>query len=412
MKTISAITRLTAAVISLFLMLSLFRFSIFAEQDAITDPDYLALGDSISTGYGLDAPEEDGFVSIVANELGCSLTNAALNGCTADDILFILGLGVLDDVIADSELITITCGGNDLMGALYSAIAAAYNTENGTDYTDYDVITAFAGTHATLTPYTFMLTALNTIETFSETPEFTEALEKYEENLNGENGIISYIRNINQEAVIVVSTQYNPYAFFTDVYDVINRGVDAGAVMLNDVIVSSAASDGTYIIADTYTAFSRTDVNLCNAEAVPLNLDFHPNADGHAVLAETVLFAVSANCPHNTAIDCVCTLCGGDAHTPTETVSDEYKLSDADCTNAAVYKASCSVCGQALSKTFTDGVAEGHSYTDGTCTVCGGADPNFSANNPQTGFSDTALLAVLFISAVTVFAASRRHRFY
>lgn len=410
MKTINITIRLTVAVLCLLLTLTLTQLSVFAESAVNTAPDYLALGDSISTGYGLAAPEEEGFVSIVANRLGCSLTNTALNGCTADDILFILGLGILDQNIADAELITITCGGNDLMGALYSAIAAAYNAENGTTYTDNDVITAFAGTHATLTPYTFMITALDTIETFTETPEFNEALENYNENMNGENGIISYIRNINKDAVIIISTQYNPYAFFTDGYAAINAGIDAGAVMLNDVI-TSAAFDSTYAVADSYAAFRASEVNLCNAVTVPLNLDFHPNADGHAVIAETVISAVSANCPHNNVVDCICTLCGGNAHTPTQTVSDELKLSDADCTNAATYSVSCSVCGQPLDETFTDGEAVGHSYTDGSCTVCGEADPDFVTDNPQTGSADTVFVVMLTLSAATVFVISRRRSY-
>ena len=77
----------------------------------------------------------------------------------------------------------------------------------------------------------------------------------------------------------------------------------------------------------------------------------------------------------------VCTRCGekgevGD-HTNTETVDDKYLVSEATCTQGAVYYESCSVCGRASKETFqTDALPhtpgpEATCMAPQTCTVCG-----------------------------------------
>lgn len=60
-----------------------------------------------------------------------------------------------------------------------------------------------------------------------------------------------------------------------------------------------------------------------------------------------------------------------------EVVHNDYLKSAADCTNAAVYYKSCS-CGLKSTNeadVFTSGTALGHSFSGGTCSVCGEPDP-------------------------------------
>ena len=87
---------------------------------------YLALGDSISTGYGL-AEGEKGFADIVAEEMGYTLINRAINGNTSVGILAQMKDPLVLADVKQADVITITCGGNDLMGMLFQAIADAYN---------------------------------------------------------------------------------------------------------------------------------------------------------------------------------------------------------------------------------------------------------------------------------------------
>ena len=87
---------------------------------------YLALGDSITAGYGL-ADEGECFAAIVAAEKGYTLINRAVNGNTAEGISMQLSdPDVLIDVLS-ADVITITCGGNDLMGLVFTQAADAFN---------------------------------------------------------------------------------------------------------------------------------------------------------------------------------------------------------------------------------------------------------------------------------------------
>ena len=69
-----------------------------------------------------------------------------------------------------------------------------------------------------------------------------------------------------------------------------------------------------------------------------------------------------------------------------EAVSDEYKKSDADCLNAAVYYKSCT-CGAVGTETFTAGSALGHTGGTATCTakaVCTRCNQSYGETLPHT----------------------------
>ena len=64
--------------------------------------------------------------------------------------------------------------------------------------------------------------------------------------------------------------------------------IDTAVRALNTVISSSAESAG-YTVADVYTKFKEAESNPCNASVSPsINLDFHPNATGHGLIADTI----------------------------------------------------------------------------------------------------------------------------
>ncbi len=77
--------KLFAILLSLTLCIGLMPVSIFAADNA--EPDYLVLGDSISTGYGLVDVENEGFSYLLADFLGFTQVNKAVDGNTATGIL-------------------------------------------------------------------------------------------------------------------------------------------------------------------------------------------------------------------------------------------------------------------------------------------------------------------------------------
>lgn len=246
---------------------------------------YLALGDSISMGYGIENPD-DIFVNMIAKENGLEVVNVAENGITAPKILAQFENNDWDDMIRDAHLITITCGGNDMIRLLYEKIS---------EKTDIpaDEITQTVKDGNILVKLQVLLAAQEVLEgdpdngvpAFSDSADFAAKLVEFETNLQK---VMSYIRALNPEAIVIMTTQYNPYKSFEgSSYDIVYQEMERCAYKLSQAILADAESFG-YLVADVRPLFKEDSRNLCNATADPLELDFHPNAAGHAVIAECV----------------------------------------------------------------------------------------------------------------------------
>ena len=284
--------RIVSLWLVILIVLSLWCSPVYANGSTEDDErSYLVLGDSISTGLGLQDPQEQSFACLVAKKLGLTLVNKAVVSSTAEDTLHRLQRGGLDDAIEAASLITITCGGNDMMNVLYDEIAARYNEKNQTEYTGSDVFRTFEGRHSHLKALDLLPVAIGILPKLSELPQYKTQLENYRQTVFGKDGIIAYLRAINPTAVISISTQYNPYQSVGGIYKIINTSVDRGARELNQVIWEGARDAGC-IVSDVYSAFAkRKNVNLCNCDfsLSEMNFDFHPNATGHTVIAQTVM---------------------------------------------------------------------------------------------------------------------------
>ena len=261
-------------------------------------PSYVALGDSITTGYGL-AEEETAFPTTVANNVGATLTNLAADGETSASLLTKLQTdGSVKTAVSDADVITITIGGNDLMDALYAYLAEKYNEgkDESTQMTAEQIKEMLTGQGGAVNIGT-LWSLITPLTQFPSATEFTTAVDMFSSNLSS---IISQIKMLNAGARIVVVTQYNPYSHLS------NRTIGSVVTAFNNGIqqLNEKISSQTDIkVADVYTAFSSQNTSnnpLCNATFTmngynleEINLDFHPNAAGHGVIAGVVGEAVS-----------------------------------------------------------------------------------------------------------------------
>ena len=282
--------RLLSLCLALVMCIGLLPFSLSADE-----PVYLALGDSITTGYRL-AEDESGFATLVAEANGYELVNAAVNGATSSDLLESLESGEID--LADAELITITIGGNDMLAALFDYLAARWNEDEA--HADDNTQTGSDITSMLLTgsvDITTITTLIGYLNGFESSEQAAAALNTLAQNLTA---IITDIRAANPDAVIVVATQYNPYSYFASTYgslvklaNTIAEMFTLGITAMNEVIINSSAPLG-YTVADVYTAFETAvaeKTNPCNPSIgadYSIDLDFHPNAAGHAIIADTI----------------------------------------------------------------------------------------------------------------------------
>ena len=230
---------------------------------------------------------------------GYTLENMAADGETSASLLEKLQKTDSEELAAAAaaELITITIGGNDLMGALYGYLAEKY-VEDKPDVQDFDADDVremlVAGNPD------FLSFASQKISGFALSTQAHTALSGFTTNLNA---IIGAIKQVNSDATILVATQYNPYYYlaksmegtplFADIASKISSAFEAGVAALNYVV-----SDGTpagYQVVDVYTAFNTaadSGTNPCNPSVstvtFAIDLDFHPNQTGHDLIAEAI----------------------------------------------------------------------------------------------------------------------------
>ena len=284
--------RVLSVLLSLCLVLSLLPTAAFAQGKS-----YVALGDSITTGYGLTGAENDSFAALVANENGYELTNLAQDGATSTDLLEVVKSEANADTLKNADLITVTIGGNDLMGALYQYLADAYNAANGTDISANDVQDALAGTSSEINQTTMLTFAAGVITDFADSDAATAALQNFGSNLDQ---IIAAIKSANQDVTIIVANQYNPYSYAAEeatdfiasyLAKTVANAFEAGVQRLNSEVFDAGEQAELYVIADVYGTFSAASDNPCNAyftSATDMDLDFHPNAYGHELIAEVI----------------------------------------------------------------------------------------------------------------------------
>lgn len=254
---------------------------------------YVALGDSISTGYAVT--EGVKFTDKVAADNELSLASMASDGETSGTLLAKLKDPATAAAVMKADVITITVGGNDFMNALYSFLETAYLAANP------DALMTTEQIRDSLLNGNMQMVAFaaGVLPDFASSAEIQTAAKDFTANLGQ---ILAGIRAANPDVSLIVATQYNPYTnlaaqlagnpLFAGSASAINEAFETGVTLLNGVIRKAAEQTGAYV-ADVYTAFRSAVAvgeNPCNASfaMMKLNLDFHPNAAGHTIIAGLV----------------------------------------------------------------------------------------------------------------------------
>lgn len=220
----------------------------------------VALGDSIAFGYGLAAPERDGYPALLADFLGMSVKMEAVNGYRAENVLRKMETAETAAALAEASAVCLSVGGNELLYPFSQALAAALPA--GTAPSEANALSAAAALLRVLSDETRYAALKEAIDA-----NLSAFGEQYPE-------IIARIRRQNPDALIFTQTLYNPFdgkalsAFgerFAYAFDEINR-----------VILSV----GGCISAPVAEAFSGRAAELTNIGA----LDIHPNRDGHRLI--------------------------------------------------------------------------------------------------------------------------------
>ena len=234
----------------------------------------VVFGDSIAHGYGLDDKLNTRYSALLTDRFSSlsvplTETNYSVDGATSEDLLNLLNNGVSD--LKDADLVIISIGANNILQYSYQFLGLLQNNVP-------------EGALAIIV-----------------SDEFQNKLSSGISRLGADiPKIIEKIRESAPDAVIVFQTIYNPYqgAVIPIRGAGFERGFDIGITVnewvekLNEKIRKGAEQYG-YIVAEVHDEFEKNPEKLVNvilAENgfLTAELDPHPNADGHKVIADVI----------------------------------------------------------------------------------------------------------------------------
>lgn len=241
-------------------------------------PKMVFLGDSIPAGFGLEGYSKEDLYScpsypnilgedysrLLADECGHETINRAVSGDTSQDLIDLLDSGELDRDLEGSDAVVVSIGGNDVLNIILAA-AKSLGWNRKTHEIDLDKLD--------------WKEALSSLATMGE--DIDAALGVFEKNLPE---IIDRLDR-RTEGEIFVQTLYDPVEHFEELSLLVNYA-DEKIDLFNDIVRSCAEKDGEerYKVIDIGGQFEGRNSQLTNMA----DLDIHPNAEGHRVIAEAV----------------------------------------------------------------------------------------------------------------------------
>jgi lysophospholipase L1-like esterase len=259
-------------------------------------PEYLVLGDSIASGYGLPGYNPNSqtlpaaaYPSIVGGTLGLALEDDAYYGLESMNLLDELEDINSVDEYSKVKTVTLSIGSNDILDPFLNIVA----DKLGCNPEDVSSTLADMFKHnpqALSAP----LGALDADDGsgLKNNQTLNEAASGFSQNFQG---IISALKTAMPNAKIYVTNAYNPYEgiklpYGTGILDL--GGIADGYIQTLNKAFSSNSPD--YTLIDAHSAFSQSLQNgtsLVNADLATFNFDPHPNAAGHAKIANMILKA-------------------------------------------------------------------------------------------------------------------------
>lgn len=279
------------AMITILVFLYIFPILSFAESPFKT---YLALGDSIAYGYGLQNKDVESYAARVKEKYqinSSNFKNLAVSGMTCAEFYQIIQTKEYTDAIESADLLTVSIGSNELLGIVTKAVSMV--TEIPSDDPEFLIKAQEKFIKAGALEKMRMLTAIYNYFTSEESKvEIENAIKSYGENWNN---AVLYIQQKNPRITIVATEFYNPYYEFSlGSYD-LGGFVDENIQKLNQILTTRSNQEKDYKIAKIYSAFNTTNPRLTNVSIATqqFNLDPHPNIAGHEIICTKILDALS-----------------------------------------------------------------------------------------------------------------------
>ena len=287
--------RFLSKIIAIFIIIVIILplcFTIVLAEDN-TNIKYLALGDSIAYGYGLANREKESYAQIVRSKQNISTnnySNLAVSGMTCEEFYDIIQTKQYTDAIKVANLITVSIGSNELLSIAIEAVSKA----TGVDANDSNFTEKVKDYFASLNLLQQIQVAGSLYSYFtsdSAKKRINESIATYSEKWEQS---VNYIKSINSNVTIIATEFYNPYyEVGLATYD-LGSYVDEYIKKMNNILKQKSNSEKRYKIAQIYDDFNTTDPRLTNvvvdmSNFDNMNIDPHPNKNGHSVIATRIL---------------------------------------------------------------------------------------------------------------------------
>ncbi|MGN0695226.1 MAG: SGNH/GDSL hydrolase family protein [Oscillospiraceae bacterium] len=264
-------------------VLSMTAVHAYAEETS----SLLVLGDSITSGYGLEgyvSGDNSSAADSFANRLSAAYadyTNLAVDGRTSAQLLEAMSEEETLSPAENADDIVISIGGNDFLIPMVTAIQMSMMS-------DPEILQGIKD--GTMTEEDFMEKAME----MDIEGAVINAVNNVDIGLTEENigGILDKIYEVNPDVNVYILTVYDP---FEDVegMEVYSETAEEMLPKLNGAIENAAAEHETAYVIDVYSAFKGHAAEYTNISRI----DIHPNKDGHGVIYELLSEAMEENAP-------------------------------------------------------------------------------------------------------------------
>ncbi len=223
--------------LSLLLSILMLTMCLSVGASAADKPYYVVLGDSIAYGSGLSNPVDACYGKIIADTCDFDYVNHAIPGHTTNNLIARLAEEEVISDVSKADIISISIGGNDFL--MSDLVGLMFDSMVKGDYSEFDRIG-----------------------------------ECFYVNLCE---IIGTIRSVNDSAVILMQTLYNPQEGY------LRAPYQQGADRINAAIYRFAEENpGAITVVDIGTALGDDVENFAGD-------DIHPSAKGNEIIAGEIL---------------------------------------------------------------------------------------------------------------------------
>lgn len=276
------------SIVITFTLVSLICITAFAEDiEDKTFSSILVLGDSISSGYGLEGYPDDkdnirNYSNLIRDELKPdTFNNLAINGQTSIELLKKVKNGEYDDNIKDADLILITIGGNDILFKLLDSIKEMFKDVDG----NYQLA---------ITDKNAFNNIFDKIIDSQDEEEYNKACEDFKTNFIQ---LTKLINEKNADSKVYFQTVYNPFSGVSYLSKT-DEFAQKYTSIINDTIKNNTKDENGNIlyeyidVADFFNlkAFEFTNI---------FRFDIHPNSTGHQMIYQILSSAINGKQTHS-----------------------------------------------------------------------------------------------------------------